>query len=316
MSSAPAHPTHRLAIVGAALLFSTGGAAIKLTAFDAWQVAGFRSLLAAAALLLLMPDWRGFWRPRALLVGTAYAATMILYVSANKLTTAANAIFLQATAPLYLLLLGPLLLREAVHLRDLALAALLACGMALFFAGTDPPFRTAPDPALGNGIACISGVAWALTLLGLRWLERGADASSSGRAVGSGSAVIAGNVLAAAFCLPLALPVSGAAALDWSVVIYLGLFQIGLAYLLMTRGLRRVPAVEASLLLLLEPVANALIAWAVHGERPGALSLAGCLLIVSATGIRVLQRGRGGPTGPSSGRAIPVQDRAAENALR
>ncbi len=293
MSFAPAHPAqpaHRLAIVGAALLFSTGGAAIKLTALDAWQVAGFRSGLAAAALLLLVPAWRGFWRPRALLVGTAYATTMILFVSANKLTTAANAIFLQSTAPLYLLLLGPLVLREAVRTRDLALAALLACGMALFFVGTDPPFRTAPDPALGNAIAGVSGVAWALTLLGLRWLERGADHAGS-NAVGSGSAVVAGNVLAAAFCLPLALPVADAAVFDWSVVIYLGLFQIGLAYLLMTRGLRRVPAVEASLLLLLEPVASALIAWAVHGERPGTLALAGCLLIVTATGARALRYG-------------------------
>lgn len=279
--------SHRLAIVCAALLFSTGGAAIKLTAFDAWQVAGFRSALAAAALLLLMPGWRRFWEPRALLVGTAYAATLILYVLATKLTTAANAIFLQSTAPLYLLLLGPLVLGETLRLRDLLFAALLACGMGLFFAGTDPVFRTAPDPSLGNVIACVSALTWALTLLGLRWLERGPAAPGSG---GSGGAVIAGNVLAAVFCLPLALPVVGGTALDWSVVVYLGLFQIGLAYVLMTRGLRGVPAVEASLLLLLEPVANALLAWAVHGERPGPLSLAGCVLIASATLARALWR--------------------------
>ena len=113
----------------AALLFSTGGAAIKSTSMTAWQVACFRSGVAALVLFVALPQWRRFWSPRPMLVGVAYAATMILYVTANKLTTAANAIFLQSTAPMYLLLLGPLLLREKIRPRDLSYTAAMVVGV-------------------------------------------------------------------------------------------------------------------------------------------------------------------------------------------
>lgn len=279
-------PVPRLQLLAAAALFSTGGAAIKATALSGLQVAGLRSGLAAFALFVLISDWRRFWEPRALLVGIAYAATLVLYVAANKLTTAANTIFLQSTAPLYVFLLGPLLLAERADRTDLAVSVLLALGIACFFLGAEPPVRTAPDPALGNLLAALAGGAWALTLLGLRWLAReeepGEPAASAGRAV------VAGNALAFLFCLPWIFPLEGATPLDMLVVGYLGLFQIGLAYLFMTRGMRRVPALEAALILLLEPVLNSLLAWAVHGERPGTWSLLGCSIIFLGTLARTL----------------------------
>ena len=104
----------RLRVLGAALLFSTGGAAVKACTLTAWQVASFRSGIAAAAVFLMSPPARRQWTWRVWLVGMVYAATLVLFVRANKLTTAANATFLQATAPLYVLLLGPLLLREPI----------------------------------------------------------------------------------------------------------------------------------------------------------------------------------------------------------
>jgi drug/metabolite transporter (DMT)-like permease len=281
--------THRLQVLSAALLFSTGGAAIKLTTLSSWQVAGLRSGLAALALLLLVPSWRAFWRPPALWVGAPYAATLILFVVANKLTTAANAIFLQGTAPLYLMLLGPAVLGERLSLADLVFAGLLAIGMLLFFVGVEPTWATAPDPAAGNLVGAATGLTWALTLLGLRWLGR--DGASRGSEL-AGPAVVAGNLLACLLCLPFALPVPAAAAADWLVVAYLGVFQIGLAYVLMTRGLRSLPALEVSLLLLLEPVLNALWAWLVHGEQPGSWSLAGCAIILGATLGRTLRGSR------------------------
>jgi drug/metabolite transporter (DMT)-like permease len=267
----------RLLVLSAALLFSTGGAAIKATAFSAWQVASFRSGIAAVALFLLLPAWRRGWSRRTLLVGACYAATLILYVAANKLTTAANSIFLQATAPLYVLLLAPRFLREPLRRGDPLLAALLVLAMILFFVQVDPAQATAPNPFRGNLLAAASGVTWALTLLGLRGLSR------SSRPEAAGAAVIAGNALACCVCAPLAFPVSGAVPLDWAVVIYLGLFQIGLAYVAMTRGMRGTPAFEASLLLLLEPVLNAVWAWLVHGEQPGTASLLGCSAILVAS---------------------------------
>ena len=105
----------------------------------------------------------------------------------------------------------------------------------------------------------------------------------SERPESAGTAVIAGNAIAFAICAPLAFPASSSAPLDWAVVAYLGLFQIGLAYVAMTRGMRRTPAFEASLLLLLEPVLNSVWAWLVHSERPGVSSLLGCTLILVAS---------------------------------
>ena len=91
-----------------------------------WQVAGFRSGIAAVALWLLLPGARRGWTWRTVLIGIAYAATLVLFVLANKLTTSANAIFLQSTAPLYLLLLGPLVLRERIRRIDLVVITALA----------------------------------------------------------------------------------------------------------------------------------------------------------------------------------------------
>ena len=162
----------RLLILGAALLFSTGGAVIKATSLSGWQVACFRSAIAALTLLVFMPAWRRWWEPRALAVGAAYAATLILYVLANNLTTAANAIFLQSTAPLYVLLLGPRLLGERTRASDLAFTSLLFGGILLFFLGAEPPRITAPHPERGNWLGLASGLFWALTLIGLRWLGR------------------------------------------------------------------------------------------------------------------------------------------------
>ena len=138
----------RIYVALAALLFSTGGTAIKLSLLSSWQIAGLRSGIAATVLAALIPAWRGF-DPRALLVGVAFAATMILFVTANTLTTAANAIFLQTTAPLYVLLLGPLLLREPLRRTDLPVMALLGAGAALFFVGVERPLTpTRPVLAL------------------------------------------------------------------------------------------------------------------------------------------------------------------------
>ena len=279
----------RLLILFAALLFSTGGAAIKATSMTGWQVASARSAIAALALFALLPAWRRFFTPRTLLVGAAYAATMVLFVSGNKLTTAANTIFLQSTAPIYLLLLGPWLLKERVRAGDFAFIATIALGMGLFFVGVEPPLRTAPDPLRGNLLSACSGFTWALTILGLRWLGREESPPGDDPA---GAAVVAGNLLAALFCLPYAWPFDGGSGFDWLVLGYLGLFQIGLAYVCMTRGVRGVPALEASLLLLLEPVLNAVWAWLVHDERPGAWSLAGCSIILFATLFRTIRRSR------------------------
>jgi drug/metabolite transporter (DMT)-like permease len=282
MSTQPPTPlAARLEVLAAAALFSSGGAVIKSVHLAGWQVACFRSAVAAATLFALMPEARRRPGPRVLGVGLAYASTLILFVLANKLTTAASAIYLQSTAPLYVLLLSPWLLHERIQRRDVVFMIALAFGLGLFFVGFDTASATAPNPALGNVLSLVSGGTWALTIMGLRALGRGGESWGP-------AAAAWGNVFAAAACLPLALPVGSSRPADWLFLGYLGVCQIGLAYFFLLRGLRRVGAFEASLLLFLEPVLNPVWAWLVHGERPGTWSLAGGGVILLATLVKSL----------------------------
>jgi len=270
------HGRARLEVVGAALLFSTGGAAIKATSLSGFEVAGLRSGLAALTLVALVPAARRGLTWRAAAVGVAFAASLILFVQANKLTTSASATFLQSTAPLYVLVLGPWLLRERATRKDLVLMLPVAAGLFLVFAGASAPGRTAPAPASGNPLALLSGVTWAFGVMGLRWMS--ADRRTSPMA-----AVAIGNLIAFAVCLPLLRPLTSVPLRDWLAIGYLGVFQVALAYVLLTLGVSHLPALETSWLLLAEPTLNPVWAWIVHGERPTALAILGGSLIVGST---------------------------------
>jgi drug/metabolite transporter (DMT)-like permease len=286
----PSRSTARLQLALAAVLFSTGGAAIKAADFTAWQITCLRSGTAALAIWLMTREARRAWTGRTLVVGIAYAATLTLFVLANRLTTAANTIYLQSTAPLYLALLAPWLLREPTRRQDLLFMGAVGLGLALFFVGVDPPAETAPDPVRGNVLALGSGFFWALTVCGLRWM------GSAGGTRGSAAvAVVAGNVIAFLAALGFALPFGSHGPADWALIGYLGVFQIALAYVLVTRALTTMPALEASLILLIEPVLNPVWAWIFQGERPGVWALIGGGVILGATTIRAVLDARRGP---------------------
>ncbi len=280
-------------IVVAALLFSTGGAAIKATTLSSWQVAGLRSGIAALVLGIYYVRTRpealstGLPRPRVLIVGAAYATTLVLYVTAIMLTSAGHAIFLQSTAPFYLLIFAPFILKEPATRTDLGLVALFGLGAALLLWGRVDQVATVPNPTLGNTLAALSGVTWAITVGGLRYLGRVGDSPIV--------ATIWGNALAALVALPWLFPLS-ATTQDWLVVSYLGVFQIGFAYISLVRGVRGVTAFRASTLLLLEPVLNPLWAWWIHGERLPALGLVGAAVIVLATGLQSIPGIRKSPS--------------------
>jgi drug/metabolite transporter, DME family len=281
----------RLNALAAALLFSTGGAAIKVDAFSAAQVSMLRSGIAVVVLYSwYRRDLR--WTSWTPIAGLVYAATLTLFVAATKLTTAANAIFLQSAAPLYIVVLGPWLLRERASRGDLAYLAAMAGGMAFCFFGAAEPTATAPDPASGNLIAIASGVAWALTLISLRHLNRAAGPGPGGEA--GIAAVVAGNGIACLIAAPWALPMPAAGAAEWGSVMYLGTVQVALAYVFLTNAMRRLPALEISLLLLIEPVLNPFWTWLVHGERPGAWTMVGGAVILGATALRTVVRSDGG----------------------
>jgi drug/metabolite transporter (DMT)-like permease len=232
--------------------------------------------------------------------GVVYAATLTLFVLSTKLTTAANAIFLQATAPLYLLVLGPLILHERFRLRDLAFLAAVAMGLVLCVVGRPPASSTAPDPATGNLLAVLCSVAWAFTLLGLRYLQRREDQPGVGM-----TAVAVGNLLASLAALPFAWPLPAAAPLEWATIVYLGVCQIGLAYVFLTAAMRVLPALEVSLLLLIEPVLNPAWTWLIRGEHPGAWTIVGGVVIIAATAIKSVYDARtAGPAATESTKTV------------
>lgn len=251
-----------------------------------------RSAVAAIALAVLLPESRRVRDVRVLLLAAAYAATLVLFVRATKLTTAGSAIFLQSAAPLYVLVLGHWLLGERVQRRDLGFMGAFAAGLVLLLSGTAAPLASAPDPATGNRLAAASGVTYALTLVGFRYLRADPSAGLS--------ALVVGNVFAAMAALPFAWPLPRVGMADLAVVSYLGVVQIGLAYLLLTRGMRHVPALEASLLLLVEPVLNPIWAWILQKEVPEAASLVGGAVILVTT---ALMTSRGGNATSQEGNA-------------
>ncbi|MGD9697250.1 MAG: DMT family transporter [Thermoleophilia bacterium] len=287
-----------LQVVGAAALFSTGGAAIKGVSLEGFrggmEIASLRSGVAAAAVAGLLPRARRGWTARTWMVGAAYAATVVLFVLANRATTAANAILLQSTAPLYLLVAALIALRARPRVADALVMVVLAAGLALFLGEPGDPLATAPRPELGNALAVASGATWAATLWGLRGAARGPAPQSAPLA-----AVLAGNLIAFAACLPFALPL-GAGGRDLLLIAYLGVVQIGLAYLLLTGGLRGVPAFEASLLLLAEPALSPVWAWAFHDEVPGPAAIAAGCLIIGATVLKLAIDARRGAAAPGA----------------
>ena len=276
----------RLQLVLAALCFSTAGAAIKWCGFGPSQIAAIRALVAMLAILVLIPESRHGWSWRVGLVGVGYAAAGLLFVFANKLTTAANTVFLQATNPLFVVVLAPWLLGEPVTRADLRFMGVLALGLALLFVGGGQrQFATAPEPLLGNVLAAGSAVAWAFTVTGYRWLARQRSEHSAGHGP-IAAAAACGNLIVFLACLPAALPLAAGRPSDWVIVIYLGVFQLGLAYVFLSRAITRVPALEASLFLLVEPVLSPVWAWLAHGETPGPLAAIGGVVILAATALK------------------------------
>ncbi len=296
-----------LQAVIAGILFSTGGAAVKATDLDAWQVAGSRSLVAVALLLAAVPaarKWAGtasapgfvrrkaWWRDparrRALLltlgIGCCYCLTLVLFVHANKRTTAAETIFLQSTAPVFVLLFSPLLLRERVGARQLLFVPLFGVGLLLAFFGGADAGATAPDPRTGNLLATGSGLAYGLTLLGLRAASR-VGRSRGGAAAPGLAAVACGNVFVCLVCLPVAAPPLRAGLQDLGIVVFLGLFQVALGYVFVTRAARELEAPQLALLLLLEPALSPFWAMWLHAEEPHLLTWFGGAAIVLATAL-------------------------------
>ena len=282
-----------LFVLGAALAWSTGGLGVKLVDAPAPTIAGYRALFAALVLAVAvaahaervglgtLAAFRALVR-RPLLWGAAvgYAVMVVSFVVAAKITTAANAILLQYTAPIYVALLSWPLLRERVRWWDGAAVLLSLGGMALFFRD-----QVSSSARTGDLIAILGGFGFAALPLQLRLdqrrLEAGGEADPRLAAAAPLFACLLGNVLALVVTSPWMVGAPPAGARSWLVVAALGVVQIGLAYVLYGVGVRRLRAVESMLVSTLEPLLAPVWVLLGTGERPGRNALVGGAVIVA-----------------------------------
>jgi drug/metabolite transporter (DMT)-like permease len=270
-AAASDHRKGLFAVIIAALLWSTGGVFIKLIHFDAFSLSGIRSIFTLLTFIILFRKQNFLFNRMTFVAAVSYAAILVLFVAATKLTTAANAIFLQYTAPIYVLIFEPLLL--GTKLRRINIATIIVCliGMSLFFFG-----KISTDNWIGNFIALLSGISFAVFLLSMRKNEPRFQVSS----------IFWGNVIIVLICSPAVFQLRAAPLNDVLMTAYLGIFQIGIAYAIFSYGLKRVEAIEASLTSMIEPVLNPVWVLIWYGEQPSIYAVFGGLIILLMIGIR------------------------------
>ncbi|MCA0387456.1 MAG: EamA family transporter [Bacteroidetes bacterium] len=267
------HQKGIIAVVIAALLWSTGGLFIKLISLNSIQLSFFRSFFAGLVILLLFRGKALKFNGWSLMTGLFYAGVLVFFVMATKLTTAANAIFLQYTAPIYVLILEPLLLKTKFERINLITIVFCFIGMALFFVG-----KLSPGDIEGNSFALISGLCLTGMFLGMR--KSGEDYKWS--------TIFWGNFFVALFCAYSLFDMPALSTNDFLMVGYLGIFQIGIAYVIFSYGINKVEAIEASLLAMIEPVLNPVWVLIGYGESPSIYAVAGGVIIVLAIALRTL----------------------------
>jgi drug/metabolite transporter, DME family len=267
LSSVNARRLGILYIVAAALLWSTGGIGIKGAADSALKVTFYRSVFAAVTLFIIFRrQLRVRPTPAFLAAIVSYGACLTTFVMATKLTTAANAIFLQYAGVVWVLLFSPLILHEKMQRRDVIAIVTAMCGMALFFVG-----KFEARGMTGNALALVSSVFFAAMILALRREPRASRA-----------AVTWGNVVLSLALLPLVSDDLALTTRSLLTLLFLGVFQIGLAYAFFVKGLQHVTATQASLTGMLEPVANPVWVLLFLGERPSGYAIAGAVIVLAA----------------------------------
>jgi drug/metabolite transporter, DME family len=266
-----------LFVLAAALLWSTGGLFIKWTSLSGLELSGYRSLFALITVALVTRREGFGLNSLTAAAAILYAVLVILFVMATKETTAANAIFLQYTAPVYLLILEPIVYKEKFRARDLITVLVCIGGMALFFVG-----QLRPQDVTGNLMALASGFFFALYFLLLR--------HPRAREVNRASSVIYGNLLVVLICAPWGWAAfSKVGSHDLLSVMYLGVIQLGVSYVLFTLGMARgVRSLDAGIICYIEPVLNPVWVFLVLAERPSRWALIGGAIIITAVIIHML----------------------------
>ncbi|MCG2786135.1 MAG: EamA family transporter [Anaerolineae bacterium] len=265
-----------LFLIIAAVLWSTSGIFLKTLNWQPLAVLAGRSLFSSLVFLVYLrriPRRFTRWQWVAAL---SSVLTQLLYITAIQMTTAANAIFLQYTAPIYILLLGYWLLREKPSKADWVAMLVIFAGLGLFFGD-----RLSPGGFTGNLLAIISGVTMALMTVAMRAQKDGSPAESFLLAN------LLGMLLGGYFVFQQPWTIA-----NWGSIAYLGIFQIGLAFLLYSLAIKVIPALEATLIGTLEPILNPLWVFLLLGEMPGPLALLGGLVVLAGVVISSIASAR------------------------
>ncbi len=273
IKSIPAHKKGLIYISISALLWSTGGLFIKVITLDAYQISFYRSGIAAITILIISVIRKvklKFEFDRiSFFCSITYAFILILFVIATKLTTSANAIFLQFTAPIYLLVLEPLFLKTKFEKRNFIALIFCFLGMTLFFFG-----RLDLSNITGNFFAIGSGICFALFSLFLKWKKQLHKSESTI------IYIIAGNILVCLLCLPVIIDKLALNVTQLSILLFMGVFQIGVSYIIFNEGIKYISATESIIIAMLEAILNPIWVFIGVGEVPTIYSISGSVIIL------------------------------------
>ena len=261
-----------LFLVITAALWSTGGLLIKSVHWNPLAIAGIRSAIASVILLIVIKKPKFTWSKAQIGAALSYAMMVILFVSANKMTTAANAILLQYTAPVYVALLGAWFLKEKTKLSDWITILIVLLGMALFFLD-----HLSMNGFWGNIAAIASGLAFAFFTIFMRMQKDGSPLES----------VILGNILTAIVGFPFMFK-STPGMSGWLSLLLMGVVQLGIPYVLYSMAIKQVTAIEAILIPVIEPILNPVWVFLMFGEAPGPWAFRGGFIVLVAVTIRLV----------------------------
>ena len=268
-----AHTRSVLLLVATALCWSLGGLLIKSVDWPPLAVAGARGGIAALFLLATSRSLRFHFSRVQLLGALGYAACTVTFCVATKLTTAANAILLQYSAPVWVALFGAWFLGERSTRADWVTIAAVLAGMTLFFADS-----VELTHALGNSLAVLSGICFAGMTIALRKQKNSSPVES----------IILGNLLAFAIGLPWIVGAPLLSPAGWIALALLGTVQLGVAYWLYVRAIPHVTALETVLIPVIEPILNPLWVLLATGEKPARLALVGGVIVLTAVTLRAV----------------------------
>lgn len=257
-----------LFLAAAAALWSIGGLLIKLVDASPLAISGTRAAITSVVLLIYLRKPKFNWSVPQLGAAISCTVTAILFVTATKTTTAANAILLQSTAPIYVAFLGTWLLKEKSTLYDWLTVVIVMGGMALFFID-----NLSTEGLLGNICAILSGISFALFTIFMRMQKNGSPMES----------ILLGNLFTSIIGLPF-LCQSAPSLSGWIYLLILGVFQLGLSYIFYAAAIKKTTALEAVLIPVIEPILNPIWVFLILGEIPGPSALiGGAIVLISIT---------------------------------